>query len=110
MSNENRASSVREQLGVKPRSVKAFSVESSRTRAGGSQRKKKEGHDELIYRLAQRGFDVRLTLMGGGSVLGPLQESDRFTITILDSFGQKVLYYKHAIISMQFSAPVVDQE
>lgn len=72
-------------------------------------RHKKEGHDELIARLAPVGTEITIFLSSGDAVNGRLHGSDRFTISVSDT-GEDcpeefrtnedspvVIFYKHAI-------------
>lgn len=72
-------------------------------------RPKKEGHDELIARLAPVGTEITICLMSGDVIQGRLHGSDRFTISMSDTGEDNppefqtsedspvVIFYKHAI-------------
>ena len=72
-------------------------------------RSKKEGHDELIARLAPVGTEISIFLMSGDVVMGRLHGSDRFTISVSDTGENNppefqtsedspvLIFYKHAI-------------
>lgn len=102
-------SDLRKQLGVGP-DGKAHRVE-ARGKAK-SARQPKEGHDQLIARLAPVNTRVFMTLMSGDKVEGTLKGSDRFTVTVADCYIEDELvttdrspvrlFYKHSIESFQF--------
>lgn len=72
-------------------------------------RHKKEGHDELIARLAPVGTEITIFLMSGDAVTGRLHSSDRFTISVCDTLPDSpeefitnddspvIIFYKHSI-------------
>ena len=81
---------------------------------GPKRRPKKEGHDELIARLAPVGTEITLFLSSGDAITGRLHGSDRFTISVSDVAAPEgaegnpeefvtsedspvVIFYKHAI-------------
>lgn len=73
--------------------------------------KKKEGHDELIARLAPVGTEITIMLRSGDLIVGRLHSSDRFTISLCDVVDDEetpdefrtdedspvVIFYKHSI-------------
>ena len=73
-------------------------------------RSKKEGHDELIAKLAPVGTNAKLFLSSGEIVQGRLKGSDRFTITLsdieaddmsTDDISPVIIFYKHSIDAFQ---------
>lgn len=86
-------------------------VNELRPKHGKSSRAPKEGHDELIARLAPVNTRIYMTLVDGTTVDGILKGSDRFTITVADCHVEDELvttekspvrlFYKHSIESFQ---------
>lgn len=84
------------------------------------QRRRKEGHDDLISRLRMHS-QITVTFLSGEIRTGLLQESDRFTITIrIPREGCKMssaaddperieLVYKHAIESFYLTKLNIDE-
>ena len=98
---------LRSALGADERGrVKATDYKTVKVRKS---RPKKEGHDELIARLAPVGTEISIMLMSGDVVTGRLHGSDRFTISVSDAGEDNpvefqtsddspvVIFYKHAI-------------
>ena len=98
---------LREALGADNRG-RVQAVERKTIRAK-KPRQKKEGHDELIARLAPVGTEVTIFLMSGDVVTGRLHSSDRFTISVCeadpnnpeefqtDEDSPVLIFYKHSI-------------
>lgn len=76
-----------------------------RDKAPAEKRKRKEGHDALIEILAKKAR-AKIVLLNGKQIEGDLKESDRFTITIIQSVLEDMkeiqvqrIVFKHAIES-----------
>ena len=98
---------LREALGADNRG-RVQAVERKTIRAK-KPRQKKEGHDELIARLAPVGTEITIFLMSGDAITGRLHSSDRFTISVCETLPDSpeefitdddspvIIFYKHSI-------------
>lgn len=91
----------REDLGVRTTgTVRAYSPNRGRVSRSTREPTKKEGHDALIESLRHKNTYIRIVTTGGDVVIGRLNQSDRFTISLtIEDEQVPTIFFKHAIES-----------